>query len=84
MMGEKSLSRRHALRAAGAAAALVPIGAMAPLRPAAAGPAKKLKLAWNANAICTMGVPAPTSAASSPGTGWRWNWSTSAAARTSC
>lgn len=67
------LGRRHALRAAGAAAALLPLGAMAPLRPAdpapgvpicrvadtpaAAGPAKKLKLTWNANAICTVGVP---------------------------
>lgn len=75
MMDRKSLSRRHALRAAGAAAALVLIGAMAPLRPApadpapgvpicrvadtpaAAGPAKKLRLTWNANAICTVGVP---------------------------
>lgn len=74
-MDTRRLSRRHALRAAGAAAALIPIGVMAPLRPApadsalgvpicrvadtpaTAGPVKKLRLTWNANAICTVGVP---------------------------
>ncbi len=70
-------SRRRLLRAAGAAAALIPVGAMAPLRPArdellgntpichvadtapaaVIGPLKKLRLTWNANAICTVGVP---------------------------
>ena len=68
--------RRHLLRAAGAAAALIPLGGMAPLRPVRdllanvpicrvadpapaepSGPLKKLKLTWNANAICTVGVP---------------------------
>ncbi len=76
-MATPVLTRRGALRAAGAAAALIPVGAMAPWRPspgvapdefpichvadtpdAAVGPAKKLKLTWNANAICTVGVPA--------------------------
>ncbi len=73
-----SPSRRRLLRTVGAAAALIPVGAMAPLRPAtrdgrlgdtpicrvadtapaaAVGPLKKLKLTWNANAICTVGVP---------------------------
>ncbi len=70
------LTRRGALRAAGAAAALIPMSAMAPWRrspevapgdfpichvadtpDAAAGPAKTLKLTWNANAICTVGAP---------------------------
>ena len=74
MMDTRRLSRRHALRVAGAAAAFVPIRAMPTLRPTpagtlldnlpicrvadtlpAAGPAKKLT--WNANAICTAGVP---------------------------
>ena len=68
-------NRRQVLRAAASAAAILPLGAMAPLRPAGtdvladapicrvAAPAvvtgglKKLKLTWNANAICTVGVP---------------------------
>ena len=74
-----SLGRRHALRAAGAAAALLPLGVMAPFRASrpdaislahppichvvdagsgpVATPGTKLKLTWNANAICTVGVP---------------------------
>ena len=77
MMDRFTPSRRRLLRAAAAAAALIPVGAMAPLRPArdgllgntpichvadtapaaATGPLKKLRLTWNANAICTVGVP---------------------------
>ena len=74
---DRLLARRGALRAAGAAA-LLPLGAMAPLRraatpdplagtpicrvadtapPVAEGLLTKLKLTWNANAICTVGVP---------------------------
>lgn len=73
------LSRRRALQAAASAVALLPLGAMAPLRrqasdlaqfgnlplchvadtvpDAIAAPGTKLKLTWNANAICTVGVP---------------------------
>ena len=73
------LGRRRALQVAGAAAALLPLGAMAPARPLqsdasplahlsichvadtrtdpVAKPGTKLKLTWNANAICTVGVP---------------------------
>jgi NitT/TauT family transport system substrate-binding protein len=75
-MMDRLLARRGALRAAAGAAALLPLGAMAPLRraapdpwagtpicrvadtaPAADGLPTKLKLTWNANAICTVGVP---------------------------
>ena len=35
----------------------VPICRVADTQAAAVGPAKKLKLTWNANAICTVGVP---------------------------
>jgi NitT/TauT family transport system substrate-binding protein len=83
-MTHPMLNRRQALRAAlcsaGALGALVPVGAMAPVRfsrdalltegaicraaeggaPVAgpvAGPLRKLRLTWNANAICTVGVP---------------------------
>src|SRR3954471_14461453 len=67
------LDRRRALQGLASTAALVPLGGMAPLRPSdplanaaichvadtvpAVGPAKKLKLTWNANAISTVGVP---------------------------
>jgi NitT/TauT family transport system substrate-binding protein len=79
MIDPAKLGRRGALRAVGAAAALIPLSAMAPLGFArrtlgadplgdvpicrvadnvvAATPGKKLKLTWNANAICTVGVP---------------------------
>lgn len=74
-----SISRRRALSAVGAAAALLPLAAMAPFRASrpdtalldhapichvadsgpgpVATPGTKLKLTWNANAICTVGVP---------------------------
>ena len=76
-MNQPSLGRRGALRAVAASAALIPLGAMAPLvrpradplagtpicRVADSAPAivakagTKLRLTWNANAICTVGVP---------------------------
>lgn len=73
-----TLGRRRALHSLAAAAGLVPLGAMAPLRPnrpevllgdapicrvadlgapMIAKPGTALKLTWNANAICTVGVP---------------------------
>ena len=77
------LGRRRAIRIAASAAALLPLGAMAPFRAAqpkadplaqppicrvadtgpgvglgpVATPGTKLRLTWNANAICTVGVP---------------------------
>ncbi len=81
MQKQFSLGRRRALATAAAAAAAIPLGAMAPVRfgratldplgdtpicrvaddmkmaDVNAKPGTKLKLTWNANAICTVGVP---------------------------
>jgi NitT/TauT family transport system substrate-binding protein len=78
MTRHSTLGRRRALQSVGAAAAMLPLGGMAPLRESRshplldqgtichvadaapeidAKPGTSLKLTWNANAICTVGVP---------------------------
>jgi NitT/TauT family transport system substrate-binding protein len=55
---ERPVLRRSLLRAAGVAVAAAPLGFLGRRVLASSAPAQTVKLTWNANAICTVAVPA--------------------------